>query len=77
VVSASLGKEREHQMQLRRRLESVKRIHKAADTLDDRIGELDQMHSEVIRQHAELSNLSDGIRTALIPAILKADLLAA
>jgi len=77
VMSPMEGQVREHQMQLRRRLESVKRIHKAADTLDDRIGELDQMHSEVIRQHAELSNLSDGIRTALIPAILQADLLAA
>jgi len=45
---------REHQMQLRRRLESVKRIHKAADTLSDRIGELEQMHGEVSRQLKEL-----------------------
>jgi hypothetical protein len=64
-------------MQLRRRLESVKRIHKAADTLDDRIGELDQMQIEVIRQHTELSHLSNAVRTALIPANLKPDLLAA
>jgi len=28
---------REHQLQLRRRLESIKRIHKATDTLEDRI----------------------------------------
>ena len=31
---------REHQMQLRRRLESIKRIHQATDTLEDRIEEL-------------------------------------
>jgi hypothetical protein len=68
VMSPMEGQVREHQMQLRRRLESVKRIHKAADTLDDRIGELDQMHIEVKRQHAELSTLSEGIRAALIPA---------
>jgi len=67
VMSPMEGQVREHQMQLRRRLESVKRIHKAADTLDDRIGELDQMHKEVSRQHTELTSLSEGIRTALIP----------
>jgi hypothetical protein len=77
VMSPMEGQVREHQMQLRRRLESVKRIHKAADTLDDRIGELDQMHLEVIRQHTELSHLSNAVRTALIPANLKPDLLAA
>lgn len=77
VMSPMEGQVREHQMQLRRRLESVKRIHKAADTLDDRIGELDQMHSEVIRQLAELSQLSDGIRAALIPVSLNTDRLAA
>ena len=77
VMSPMESQVREHQMQLRRRLESVKRIHKAADTLDDRIGELDQMHIEVKRQHAELSELSQGIRAALIPANRKADRLAA
>jgi hypothetical protein len=77
VMSPMESQVREHQMQLRRRLESVKRIHKAADTLDDRIGELDQMHIEVNRQHAELSELSVGIRAALIPAAHKPDRLAA
>jgi hypothetical protein len=68
VMSPMESQVREHQMQLRRRLESVKRIHKAADTLEDRIGELDQMLIEVSRQHGELSQLSQGIRAALIPA---------
>lgn len=45
---------REHQMQLRRRLESVKRIHKATDTLQDRIAELDEMESALRQQLAEL-----------------------
>ncbi|MCG6870919.1 MAG: dynamin family protein [Gammaproteobacteria bacterium] len=31
---------REHQVQLRRRLESIKRIHKATDSLDERMSEL-------------------------------------
>jgi DNA repair exonuclease SbcCD ATPase subunit len=77
VMSPMEGQVREHQMQLRRRLESVKRIHKAADTLDDRIGELDQMLIEVTRQHAELNNLSEGIRGALILSVLQPERLAA
>ena len=32
---------REHKIQLKRRLESVSRIHAATETLDDRIAELD------------------------------------
>ena len=67
VMSPMESQVREHQMQLRRRLESVKRIHKAADTLDDRIGELDQMYAEVGRQIRELGALNEGIRAALEP----------
>ncbi len=66
VMSPMEGQVREHQMQLRRRLESVKRIHKAADTLEDRIGELDQMHIEVARQIEELDNLAQLIRGLLV-----------
>jgi hypothetical protein len=68
VMSPMEGQVREHQMQLRRRLESVKRIHKAADTLEDRIGELDQMQIEAVRQIGELNHLSERIREALAPA---------
>jgi DNA repair ATPase RecN len=67
VMSPMEGQVREHQMQLRRRLESVKRIHKAADTLEDRIGELDQMYAEVGRQIKELGGLTTGIQAALAP----------
>lgn len=65
VMSPMEGQVREHQMQLRRRLESVKRIHKAADTLDGRIEELEQMLTEVTRQIGELRTLSGEIRTTL------------
>jgi len=41
---------REHHMQLRRRLESVKRIHRASDELEERISELEQAESTVRAQ---------------------------
>jgi hypothetical protein len=66
VMSPMEGQVREHQMQLRRRLESVKRIHKAADTLEDRIGELDQMHNEVNRQIGELNGINQRVRVLLV-----------
>jgi len=65
VMSPMESQVREHQMQLRRRLESVKRIHKAADTLEDRINELLQMQSEAKRQLAELDQASGCIRDLL------------
>ena len=38
---------REHHLQLRRRLESVKRIHRASDELEERISELEQAEAGV------------------------------
>ncbi|QZA77716.1 dynamin family protein [Deefgea tanakiae] len=46
---------REHQLQLRRRLESIKRIHNATNTLEDRIQELDEMNRQLTDQIAELN----------------------
>jgi ElaB/YqjD/DUF883 family membrane-anchored ribosome-binding protein len=40
VMSPLETQVREHQMQLRRRLESIKRIHRASDELEERIAEL-------------------------------------
>jgi len=68
---------REHQMQLRRRLESIKRIHKATDTLEDRIAELQQMHNTVIQQLAELEKLRTHVAAALNPALMQEKTLAA
>lgn len=65
VMSPMESQVREHQMQLRRRLESVKRIHKAADTLEDRIQELEQMKTDANRQIKELVTLGLSLRKLL------------
>jgi len=57
---------REHQLQLRRRLESIKRIHKATDTLEDRINELEHMESHILRQLDELNSLSTHLQESLV-----------
>ena len=41
-------------MQLRRRLESVKRIHRASDELEERVAELEQAETAVNHQIAAL-----------------------
>ena len=41
---------REHQMQLRRRLESIRRIHRATDALEDRVQELEQVENILVQQ---------------------------
>ena len=56
---------REHQLQLRRRLESIKRIHKATDTLEDRISELEHMAGSIETQLKEMSGLQARVETAL------------
>jgi DNA repair exonuclease SbcCD ATPase subunit len=38
---------REHHLQLRRRLESVKRIHRASNELEERLGELEQAETGI------------------------------
>jgi hypothetical protein len=45
---------REHHLQLRRRLESVKRIHRASNELEERIGELEQQDEALAAQVAAL-----------------------
>lgn len=56
---------REYQLQLKRRLESVKRIHQATDTLEDRIEELKQAETALLTQFDELSSLEANIKAAL------------
>ncbi|MDQ5917342.1 MAG: hypothetical protein QG660_451 [Pseudomonadota bacterium] len=56
---------REHQVQLKRRLESIKRIHQATDTLEDRIGELKQVEAALVGQIQVLEKLAWAIRQAL------------
>jgi hypothetical protein len=56
---------REHQLHLRRRLESIKRIHKATDTLEDRITELQHMEAGILGQLQDLSRLQQHIANSL------------
>ena len=56
---------REHQLQLRRRLESIKRIHKATDTLEDRINELEHMETGLLIQMDKLNGLNNQMQQAL------------
>jgi DNA repair exonuclease SbcCD ATPase subunit len=46
---------REHHLQLRRRLESVKRIHRASDELEDRIDELENAEVAAKAQIGDLA----------------------
>jgi len=59
---------REHQIQLKRRLESIKRIHQATDTLEDRISELDGVEEDLLQQIEELNVLAARIGELLRPA---------
>jgi hypothetical protein len=56
---------REHQLQLRRRLESIKRIYKATDTLEDRIIELESIEKSICAQMTELKLLRQHMGNAL------------
>jgi prefoldin subunit 5 len=56
---------REVQLQLKRRLESVKRIHQATETLEDRIEELRHMETALIGQLAELDEVAGRIGRAV------------
>lgn len=56
---------REHHTQLRRRLESVKRIHKASDTVEDRLKELDAVRDQILQQQQILNSHVKAIFDAL------------
>lgn len=56
---------REHKLQLKRRLESVSRIHAATETLDDRIAELDASIGSVSDQLDQLARINTRIVDAL------------
>ncbi|WP_374324737.1 dynamin family protein [Azonexus sp.] len=58
---------REHQIQLKRRLESIKRIHQATDTLEDRIAELDSVGKTLEGQLAMLADIEYRVRDLMSP----------
>jgi hypothetical protein len=56
---------REHQIQLKRRLESIKRIHQATDTLEDRINELQHVENTLVSQIQSVAEIGYTIRSLL------------
>ena len=58
---------REHHLQLRRRLESIRRIHQASDELEDRISELEQARDVLLAQLGGLAGELEAI-DALVDA---------
>jgi hypothetical protein len=58
---------REHQIQLKRRLESIKRIHQATDTLEDRIAELDGVEKSLLAQIDALEEIIGRVQDMLLP----------
>ncbi len=65
VMSPLETQVREYQLHLKRRLESVKRIHQATDTLEDRVGELRESEHTMERQLAELASLESTLQSTL------------
>ena len=65
VIAPMESQVREHQLQLRRRLESIKRIYKATDTLEDRILELETIEKSIRAQLADLQILRQHMGNAL------------
>jgi len=53
---------REHQIQLKRRLESIKRIHQATDTLEERIGELQHVEQQLLGQLGAMESAGQAVR---------------
>lgn len=65
VIAPMESQVREHQLQLRRRLESIKRIYKATDTLEDRILELEAIEKSIQAQKDDLKILRMHMQNAL------------
>jgi hypothetical protein len=69
IIAPLEGQIREHQAQLRRRLESIRHIQDASETLEERIGELNAQETDLERIHARLAELSQGITWTLQASI--------
>jgi ElaB/YqjD/DUF883 family membrane-anchored ribosome-binding protein len=65
IMSPMESQVREHQVQLRRRLESIKRIHKATDSLDDRLSELQHVKEGFRDQEIAMEDLVNRITECL------------
>ncbi|WP_301103257.1 dynamin family protein [Propionivibrio sp.] len=56
---------REHQIQFKRRLESIKRIHQATDTLEDRITELVHVENSLVSQIRSIESVAQDVQHQL------------
>jgi len=65
MMSPMESQVREHQIQLRRRLESIKRIHSASDTLEGRLTELEHVRDGISGQYDQMRSLTRAIDMAL------------
>ncbi len=65
IMSPMESQIREHQIQLRRRLESIKRIHKASDTLEDRLSELKYVRDGIIEQGSKMKHINRKMKAIL------------
>jgi len=61
ILSPMEAQVREHQIQLRRRLESIKRIHQASETLEERLAELETARDTYRAQERELEYRVDAV----------------
>jgi hypothetical protein len=65
VIAPMESQMREHHVQLKRRVESIKRIYQATDTLEERIADLEQVELSIRQQLAELDQLNGKALQAL------------
>ena len=65
IMSPMESQVREHQVQLRRRLESIKRIHQASDTLEERVSELEQIRDGIRDQERNLESRVEAVLKVL------------
>ena len=66
VVMAPLEAQiREHKGQLKNRMQSIQRIHVATDSLEDKIGSFESLQADIDAQKKALTDLEDGLKTAL------------
>lgn len=73
IMSPMESQVREHQVQLRRRLESIKRIHKASDTVGDRLSELSHVKEGIQNQKATMDEYVASIEALLENASLRGE----
>ena len=65
IMSPMESQVREHQVQLRRRLESIKRIHTTSDTLEDRLAELEHVRDGITGQYEQMQALIKEVNAGL------------